>query len=1053
MRFLHYIMLGIILLPTSKVVAQQYNGSQQDFSVSKPTFKEHNWQNLEFDKFRIHFYGFNEAQLQAELLAVEADKTLTRIEEYFDTDLPNKADIIVFNSYHDYYYSNINKTTIDEENIGGEAPINRYRAVIYNNGNLRDLKTQLSEGIAEIALNNIFFGGGWKDALKNNTLLDFPAWYFDGLKSYLATDWSNEIDNKVRAGILSGAYKKYHNLSDDKAKYAGHAIWKYIADYYGDNVIPNIVYLTRISTNIESGFAYVLGANLSVLSSEFYTHYYKIYSEESFVDNKIKAEQIELKIKRNTEVLNYKLSADKKWAAFVSKKDGKFKWMLHNRIKNTFKTIDKSGFKYVEANQNFSPVIAWHPISDAVVFFYNKKGNIFADLVEINGDVTTKEVSEVESVSNASYSEDGKQLILSATKEGQSDIYIYSFTGNTAINVTNDIASDASPHFLSNQNEVVYSSTSSRSELADIYKIDINSREKTQLTFTADVNEINPLAYGNQFTYLADENGIYNRYRAKQDSIISYVDTSIHYRYFTTTELLSDYPSSATFYQKISDKEYALGFNSKEGQQYYLLALNQDDTISKNEISNSYFEQVRLLKKEQNIRNQKKKQGKTTQRNGIKYEKEVVDFSDNSPKKNVSKGTKEEPKIKIPSAHFYEKEFAITRIVSQLDHSFLNKGYQIANPLGYIPPGISTTMRFEASDLFDDLLIEGGLRLPFHFRGNELFLAYRNQKRKINRGFSIQRTAFKESFGDRDRQFLTRLQTYEAKGWLEFPINSISKFQFTYGGRYDLLAFLGEEDGGFVNPTVTISAPNYSGYSLTAKAEYVVNNTYSPAVNVRYGFRSKVFAEAYQNIINYDGNTFVFGADLRHYQKVHKGIVWANRFTVSGSLGTDRVLYYLGGQDNWFFPKYNEDVALPDEGQYIYQSIATPMRGFIYNSRNGSNFAIFNSEFRVPLIKYFSIEPLRSEFLENFQIMAFGDIGSAWTGLHPYSNENSFNVKLIDEKPFTIRIQNTQEPLLYGYGFGVRSKLFGYYMRFDWSWGIDDGVTNSVKYFTISLDF
>lgn len=218
MRFLHYITLGLILLFSQQIMSQQYNGSNQDFSVSKPTYKEHNWQNMEFEKFRVHFYGFNEAEKQAELIAVEADKTIKRIEQYFDTDLPYKSDIIVFNSYHDYYYSNINSTTIDEENIGGEAPINRYRAAIYNNGNSQDLLTQLNEGIAEIALNNIFFGGGWKDAIKNNTLLDFPVWYFEGLKSYLAQEWSNEIDHSVRIGILSGDYKKYHNLEGKEAK-------------------------------------------------------------------------------------------------------------------------------------------------------------------------------------------------------------------------------------------------------------------------------------------------------------------------------------------------------------------------------------------------------------------------------------------------------------------------------------------------------------------------------------------------------------------------------------------------------------------------------------------------------------------------------------------------------------------------------------------------------------------------------------------------------------------------------------------------------------------
>ncbi len=1052
MRVLHYIMLSLILLFSLSLKGQQYNGSQQDFSVSKPIYKTHNWQNLEFDEFRIHFYGFNEAQAQAEQIAIETDKTLKRIEQYFDTDLSHKADIIMFNSYHDYYYSNINEVTIDEENIGGEATINRYTTSIYNTGNQQELFIQLREGIAEIALKNIFYGGGWKDALKNNTLLDFPAWYFEGLKSYLAEEWNNEIDNSVRVGILSGDYKKYHQLNDNEAKYAGHAIWKYIADFYGDNVIPNIVYLTRISTNIESGFAYVLGANLSILSSDFYNHYYQIYSSEVFAKNEIKGEQIELKIKRNSEVLNYTISPDKKKAAFISKKDGKFYWMLHGREKDNYKKIAKTGYKYIESTKDFAPVIAWHPQSEAVIFFYNKKGKTYADLVETDGETTTKEIQEIEMVTSANYNKDGKLLVISATIEGQSDIFTYSFIGNTANNLTNDIYSDVSPSFLADENRVVYSSIREDGK-TDIYQVNLSTKAKEQLTFTPNINEKKPLAYGNQFTYLADENGIYNRYRAEQDSIISFVDTTVHYRYFTRTQLLSSYPYNGTSYQKVSDNVYMMGFDSPSGQQFYFIDAQQDDTLNKADISVSYFEQVRQIKAAKQKQNKLKKQGKTTTKGDIKYEKEVVDFTEQKTSKKSSETVKED-QLKMPSTQFYEKEFAITRIVSQLDHSFLNKNYQIFNPLGYTNPGINITLNFEMKDLFNNRSVVGGIRIPLHFRSNEQFIEYQNKEGKLNKGYALQRSAFRQTMGTIERQFLTRAQTYVGKYWVEKPFSPISKLQFSLGGRYDLIALLGEQVGdNNINPAGTVFAPNFANYQLTAKAEYIINNTYSPATNVRYGFRGKVYAEAYQNLINYDGNTFVFGTDLRHYQKIHRGIVWANRLTINGSLGTDRVIYYLGGQDNWFLPKFNEEIALPDEGRYIFQSIATPMRGFIYNSRNGTNFAVFNSEFRVPLIKYFSVEPLRSEFLEHFQIIGFGDVGSAWTGLHPYSNTNSFNEKIIREKPLTIRIKNTQEPLLYGYGFGVRSKVFGYYLRFDWSWGIDDGVTNSVKYFTISLDF
>mgnify|MGYP001446535364 CR=1 FL=1 len=39
-------------------------------------------------------------------------------------------------------------------------------------------------------------------------------------------------------------------------------------------------------------------------------------------------------------------------------------------------------------------------------------------------------------------------------------------------------------------------------------------------------------------------------------------------------------------------------------------------------------------------------------------------------------------------------------------------------------------------------------------------------------------------------------------------------------------------------------------------------------------------------------------------------------------------------------------------------------------------------------------KPLQSDFLENFMVIGFGDIGTAWTGKNPYSSDNSFNTSI-----------------------------------------------------------
>ena len=108
---------------------------------------------------------------------------------------------------------------------------------------------------------------------------------------------------------------------------------------------------------------------------------------------------------------------------------------------------------------------------------------------------------------------------------------------------------------------------------------------------------------------------------------------------------------------------------------------------------------------------------------------------------------------------------------------------------------------------------------------------------------------------------------------------------------------------------------------------------------------------------------------------------------------------------------------------------------------------------RVPIFRYLLNRPIRSDFFQNFQVAAFGDLGTAWTGRDPYASDNSFNTQVISRPPITISIKNQREPIVGSYGFGLRSRLLGYFVRADWAWGVDDGrVLPHVFHFSLALD-
>ena len=86
--------------------------------------------------------------------------------------------------------------------------------------------------------------------------------------------------------------------------------------------------------------------------------------------------------------------------------------------------------------------------------------------------------------------------------------------------------------------------------------------------------------------------------------------------------------------------------------------------------------------------------------------------------------------------------------------------------------------------------------------------------------------------------------------------------------------------------------------------------------------------------------------------------------------------------------------------------------------------------------------------------MAFGDVGTAWTGITPYSEDNTLFTKYIYQDPLFIKVQLLRDPFVEGVGFGLRSRVLGYFIRGDVAWGIEDGYWRKpVYYLSLSLDF
>jgi hypothetical protein len=109
----------------------------------------------------------------------------------------------------------------------------------------------------------------------------------------------------------------------------------------------------------------------------------------------------------------------------------------------------------------------------------------------------------------------------------------------------------------------------------------------------------------------------------------------------------------------------------------------------------------------------------------------------------------------------------------------------------------------------------------------------------------------------------------------------------------------------------------------------------------------------------------------------------------------------------------------------------------------------------MPLYSIFANKTHRSQFVNNFQVIGFYDIGSAWVGPSPLSTKAKVSFTDVITVPnITIETEYYRNPIVMGYGWGLRSYLFGYFVRLDFAHGIDNGnITTKQTYLSITTDF
>jgi len=1057
--------------------AQFYSGSQQEYGKNRVQYQEFLWQQYRFKDMEVFFY--KEGRDHARYVAQAAAVYKKELEKRFDFALDERLQFIVYNSLTDFRQSNIGIAGIDgQQNIGGLTRIVGTKIFVYFEGDHALLDRQIRSGIAHVIIDQMMFGGNWRDMLKSSTFMSLPLWYTDGIISYHSRPWDATINNRIRDGVLSGRYDKFNRLEGDDAKFAGHMIWKYVADVYGPAVIPNILYMTRVSRNPESGFLFVLGVSLKTLTEECLNYYKGRFAEEDRYRKDVALEELPIRTRKARTYSEFKQSPNGRYLAWVSNELGQYKVWVYEIATKKLKRIVKGEKKLDRIVDRSFPILAWHPNSQVLSYAVERKGNLFLRTYTVDdGKTSEKPVLQLEKILSMAYSPDGRNMVFSGVRDGRTDLYLYYVIGNRQEQLTDDQFDDLEPRFTDGGRRIIFSSDRyddtlrTKADVAlvngnkDVFLFDLETRSNrlTRLTATPGVNEMQPAQYDSaSYTYLSDVDGLWNRFVVRYDSAISHIDTVIHYRYFTVEDRVTDLRRSIVEQDVNADRGRYTQLQYRDGRYHFYVGRvgeerttqgatiqsggpQQQEAANPSSVSDDMSPVVKVTPRDPrptgegaiDVRNYTFLDERTQERGKPAKADEVV-------VKQVVPGVKVDSTAKpftYPDQRNYNLNFAIDGVVTQLDNTFSNQFYQPFLGPGALNPGLSGLTRMGISDLFEDHRIVGGFRLALDLNNNDYLIAYENLKRRLDKRISFQRQAYQ----DLTETTVVKVHTHNIRYQVSWPFSELASVRASVMYRND------RRVPQSIDP-LSLREANSFDHMAGAKLEYVYDSSMPRGLNLWTGWKLKLFAEYYQQPED-RSDMQVVGLDLRHSLRIHREFIWVTRLAGSSSLGSRKIAYFLGGVDNWLFAKVDNSIPVDPDQNYRFQSMAVPMRGFFYNARNGSSFGVINTELRLPLFRYLINRPIRSDLIHNFQIIGFGDIGSAWTGSHPYAEDNSFNRVIISRNPLTITLDSKREPIVAAYGFGMRTRLLGYFVRADWAWGIDDGVIQPrVFHFSLSLD-
>ncbi len=495
------------------------------FGKNKVQYKNFSWSVIHTEHFDIHFY---EEERQAAMDAAQiAERSYAYLSEIMDYKFKQKIPLLLYASHNDFQQTNAIQSYISEGTQGVTESL-KGRMILPITGSYAQFIHVLTHEMVHAFQFDILLAEGPADLVRR---FNPPLWFIEGMAEYLSVGMDNITRMWMRDAVLNNTLLTIPEMTfvfDIRVYRMGQAIWFYVGERYGKEVVGRIFKTARATGDLNRAFKAHTGLDLEELSKRWQDDARSRYLPQNVLLKKpgeVAKPLSDPCVDCTSINIVPAISPDGEDVAYIGDKN----YMLHMFLReiankdNVHSIVTSGTSESYEVLRYFDTSMNWSP--DGKQFSFVAKAGANDAIYIVNAgkrDVVQKLTFKgLTGMAAPSWSPDGSRLVFSALKGGISNLYVANIDGSNLQPITDDRYSHLHPQWSPDGKKIAFTSdrgphTNVDSLIFGEYNIavmDIESREVVMLTETGG-NHINPIwsKNGDEIFFVSDMNGIPNIY-------------------------------------------------------------------------------------------------------------------------------------------------------------------------------------------------------------------------------------------------------------------------------------------------------------------------------------------------------------------------------------------------------------------------------------------------------------------------------------------------------------------------------------------------------------